>query len=328
MGQGSSTTITPIYKKKGGKIVKDTNLNDFIDSYTKFSDKIDNGTIDYKKLESEYIQRIKDFRHLISNIKKDIQKKGKATQKQLAEIKKLENLIKIHKEVLTEYYKVKGGIIGPGELLQRAIDFTFSGPRKFASAPFRKFLEENGNKDIAQIQIFRTPIFSVIDKVLNVISVGYWNLIKNKLAYDNLFHLYLVITLANGQQWRLEKNHIVEAKRESNKHDGLNVPIHRVITVNELIKNGEQLQGQDKFWHYRADTQNCQVFCYTLLKGSDLITQEAEDFILQDTETVISALPSFTQKIINKTTDFASSADILINGRAIKRKKKIRRRIR
>ena len=94
MGQGSSTTITPIYKKKGGKIVKDTNLNDFIDSYTKFSDKIDNGTIDYKKLESEYIQRIKDFRHLISNIKKDIQKKGKATQKQLARGTRLREVLK------------------------------------------------------------------------------------------------------------------------------------------------------------------------------------------------------------------------------------------
>ena len=221
----------------------------------------------------------------------------------------------------------RGGIISPRELLQRAIDFTFSGPRSFAARPFRKFLEEKGNKQIAEIQIFRTPIYGVIDKVLNVISFGYWYAVKDQLNYDNLFHLYMVVTLADGTQWRLEKNHIVEAKREHNKHGGLNIPItHHAPTVNELILNGEALQGKEAFWQYNAKNANCQVFVFTLLKGSNLDTREAEEFILQDTETAVGSLPQVTQRIINKVTDTAAQADILLHGRAIKRKKVVRKR--
>lgn len=214
--------------------------------------------------------------------------------------------------------KIKAGVLLP--VLYEAFKMTFD--RKIAPKAFREFLDRNGTKIITNIELYREPVKSVVQKVLNVISFGYWDQVKDQLKYDDVFHLYMVVTLDDGSSWRLEKNHIVQAKRYDNTFDGLNVPLKgKHLTLYEFINNGVNLAGRDVFYKYNAANNNCQVFCFTLLQGSGLDSEKAEEYILQDTEHIVRSLPNFTQNIINESTDLAAIGDVILNGYALRKKK-------
>jgi hypothetical protein len=120
----------------------------------------------------------------------------------------------------------------------------------------------------------------------------------------------------------MEKNEVVQVKPVRNMKSGLYVPINRPITVNQFFEGGKKILG-NRFWIYNAKSANCQVWVASMLLGSHLLTNEAKEFVIQDTETVISQLPAFTEKIINGTTDIASRFDILRHGYGIKKGGKV-----
>jgi hypothetical protein len=225
----------------------------------------------------------------------------------------------------------RGGVINPfkvgREALQRGIDFVFAGDGRRAPAQVRKFLHDHGNSKITSIKIFREPINRVIDKVVNIISLGYWQDIKNKLHYDNLFHLWMEVDLNDSTSWSMEKNEVVQVKDVKNKHGGIVIPLNRAISINEFFEGGKRILGNN-FWTYRAKDNNCQVWISSMLIGSGLLTEQAKNFIIQDTETLISQLPTLTERIINGTTDIAARFDILRHGSKLVKKirKKYNRR--
>ena len=71
-------------------------------------------------------------------------------------------------------------------------------------------LKKYWDYNIIGIIIEKSPIISAIDTALNLISFGKWAEAKKKYNYDDLYHLYLIITLdlRNGKTKRLllEKN--------------------------------------------------------------------------------------------------------------------------
>ena len=220
--------------------------------------------------------------------------------------------------------KVKAGFIDWFDIAYAGFKWLFD--RKIAPKPFRQFLEKNGSKKITNIEIFREPVKSVIQQVLNIISFGYWNQVKDSLNYDDIFHLYMVVTLDDNSEWRIEKNHVVQATRVFDQSGGLEVPLKgKDITLLEFVNNAVELLGQDKAFKYNAKDNNCQVWIFTLLRASNLDTEEAEEFILQDTDQIVGSLPYLAQDIINETTDLAGIGDIIIHGYALP-KKRIRRR--
>lgn len=209
---------------------------------------------------------------------------------------------------------VKAGFINPFELIKRGYDF-LKGAREHASPQVRKFLKENGDKTILKINLFRDPINSAIDKVINIISLGQWQKAKNKINVDDMFHLYMVLYLSDGSEWRLEKNEVVSATKVKNKV-GLNVDITPTLTVGQMFKNTENKIGKDNMWLYNAKNRNCQIWIRDMLKYNNLLTPDNEKFILQDTETAISHLPNIVEKVINATTDLGARADILRYGKS------------
>ena len=219
-----------------------------------------------------------------------------------------------------------GGFINPFKVakegLQRGIDFIFSGARNQASGPVRRFLEQHGNSKIKNITIFREPINKVVEKVTNVISLGYWQDIKDKLNYDNLFHLWMEVDLSDGTSWAMEKNEVIQFKPTKNRGErGLVILLKGPLTVNEFFAGGKRVL-KDKFWSYRARDNNCQVWISSMLLGSNLFSEASKEFILQDTETLLASLPTFTEGLINGVTDIAARVDILRNGSGIKYKRR------
>ena len=73
----------------------------------------------------------------------------------------------------------------------------------------RAILKNYGHNDIVQITVCRAPIHKMIDKTLNILSLGKWESLKRDSDYDRMFHLYMVIKLGNGHMIRLEKNQVI-----------------------------------------------------------------------------------------------------------------------
>jgi len=68
-----------------------------------------------------------------------------------------------------------------------------------------KFLKQNGDAKLINGNINRKPISSMINKVLNVLSLGQFQQNLDNTPYDKLFHLSLDIRLSNGKICKIEK---------------------------------------------------------------------------------------------------------------------------
>jgi len=136
----------------------------------------------------------------------------------------------------------------------------------------RKTIDQFGNEQIKSITIIRQPVQSFINKVFNALSFGQFQKKLDELPYDKLFHLRMVITLTSGKQIQVEKNEVINISTNITKHskqEGVEVPVSRTLTLNDLLKGGQE-KLKDKFFSYRAFDNNCQDFVMALLDGSNL----------------------------------------------------------
>lgn len=226
---------------------------------------------------------------------------------------------------LIDSHQNGGSIFSRGkEIITRAKAF-ITGARKSAPPVIKELLSKYGDNKILTIKVCREPIQSLIRKALNVISFGQFEKNLSKYIYDDLFHLYLVLTIENGDKVidiLMEKNQTVNVKINSKPvGDCFIVPYNSSsnLTINKLITNGEKLQG-DTYWVWSVDN-NCQVFVMNTLKGSNLYTSKLNDFVLQCASCVINGK---LKSLANGVVDFASRADILLHGKGINRKRAYR----
>ncbi len=209
--------------------------------------------------------------------------------------------------------------------------YAITGKQREGAPPnIRNLLEKFCNIRIKKIYICRTPIVSIIDKAINFISFGKWDQLKKKYNYDQMFHLFMILELdhPNAPYIKLEKNAVVSVDypKSINKDCGMNVNVSHNVTVGSMFENAQTAVGAD-IWKYNAKTNNCQIYISNLLKHSGIMNGELDKYINQSVEEIVSSLPSFAQKIINKVTDLGATADVLINGASkYKRRKKYKKR--
>ena len=191
------------------------------------------------------------------------------------------------------------------------IDF-FKG-RKGASPQVREFLQNYGNLEIIEMRVCRKPIQKVIDVILNIFSFAEWEKRKKKMHYDEIFHLYMLVKLSDGNTYLLEKNEVVVIKpyKVDPEADCTGIKLNKKLTLGQLIRNGELFQGSDKFWLYNAKYNNCQVFVMSLLFGSGLGDDKVYSFVKQNSEYLVNGI---LEKISNFTTDFAMRIHAMMYG--------------
>jgi hypothetical protein len=207
---------------------------------------------------------------------------------------------------------VKGGVQRVKDVLQ--------GVRKDAPPNVRKWLEKNGNRDILEVKICRKPVYSIIEKIANLISQGKWEANKEKLSYDKLFHLYAVFTFMDNIEgdecWQIEKNQVVEMKRGSWDQDGetetVDLGITQYHTMNKLVEGALKTVGE-KLWVYDARTQNCQYFMKWLFQYAGGWNDKVEKFVMQDVQGVLHGL-GYLGDVARKVTDIAAIADVALQG--------------
>jgi len=184
--------------------------------------------------------------------------------------------------------------------------------RTDAPPAVRSLLASQGDKKIQSMQVARSPIQSAVKGVINLISSGQLSENQKKLGYDDIFHLYLIITLDSGKSFKIERNEDVNVSGPSVSSDSqvMNVNV-KPVTLNEFINNGSKGSG---FWRYDARSNNCQKFVRDMLQGSGMLTSELNSFIQQDAAGLFESMP-LTEKIAKGLTDFKQRINILVGGK-------------
>jgi small nuclear ribonucleoprotein (snRNP)-like protein len=166
----------------------------------------------------------------------------------------------------------------------------------------KAILDRYGNQPIKSISIGRTPVQAVIQGIVK--NIG-------NVPYDNLFHLFIIITTENGTNVSLEKNArikmLLNPERPSER---LNLPVSN-LTINELYSNTESFMGE-RFYPYSSKGNNCQNFILSVLQANNILTPESIAFVKQDTDQVFQE-PMF-RKLANSVTDLGKVADIVFQG--------------
>jgi hypothetical protein len=205
-----------------------------------------------------------------------------------------------------------------------------SGPRKEAPPSVRKFLEEHQDDIITALYVCRVPIVKAIDTVLNIISFGKFASAKKKYGYDELFHLYLLVTLNTRQgpkSYLIERNQvfrITEAKPGDYGADKCMTvrTLRGGMKFGPLIENAAKSEPDGQFWLYDPLRHNCQDALISILQHSNLLTPELSAFVKQDAKELLSGDVS---KIARAITDIAAVGDIFIHGKGLERQMAMRR---
>lgn len=208
----------------------------------------------------------------------------------------------------------------PATVAGRVMDVA-QGVRNAYPPKVRDMLFKYGEGNVSRLMLRREPIQSFINKALNALTAGKWDRLREKYAYDKLFHLGLIATIEmpNGDtaQLLVEKNEVInvsESFSANPKTQYLEVPVSSGITFRELMNNGQRVAG-DKWFVYDAFNANCQMFIMAILDGNNLTTPAAKAFVLQPLEELVKELPASTSKIARTLTDVAGLANVAIYGR-------------
>lgn len=174
------------------------------------------------------------------------------------------------------------------------------GLRKGPSPKVRDITKKYKDWKIIDYSICRIPLTSKIEAVLNLVTLGHIHEDLKERDYDNLYHLFMLVKIISpdGSKTKrilLEKNEIVEVTEKiPSLKTSKCIPVEGPsISIGELLLNGEDFQGKNKFWLYDARNNNCQVFIMSLVNGNKLrctdcgTMDDLRNFVKQDVEDLL-----------------------------------------
>ena len=183
--------------------------------------------------------------------------------------------------------------------IRKILDFKELVPQNVKTA-----LNKIGSNKIISARVGRTPVQAIIQGALKTVA---------NVPYDDLFHLFIELTLDNGQKWVLEKiERINLVKEDRTKKQGAeftsSFPVNK--SVDELFQNTKNRMG-DKFLPYQSASNNCQYFIMGVLDGNGLNNAERASFVKQDTKAIFEKNPAL-RKFANTLTDIGGYGNALI----------------
>lgn len=222
--------------------------------------------------------------------------------------------------------KAYNEVVNPQSVLRKRIGDITTGIRKEYPPKARSMIQKYADAEIVELVLRRDPIESFINKALNAITAGAFETAKKELNYDKLYHLSLVVGVKkDGVRTNLvvEKNQVIRiavASLPTPKTEFQNVPVTKKISFSAFMNRGEVAAGSS-FFLYDAFTNNCQMFIEGLLRANGMLSPAAKTFILQNTDSLLKRLPSYTSAVARALTDVAALADVALYGKG---KRKLR----
>jgi hypothetical protein len=162
-----------------------------------------------------------------------------------------------------------------------------------------------GDVPITRLQVIKNKINPYITQTLNYIS---------SQNFDALYHLGLIVHLANGKSVILEKRSsiVIREKYTLKNRELQDVQIPNDLTLNVLLKGAFDKVG-NKLFLYSGFNNNCQNFVLHILKWNNLLnSNDLKQFIKQDTEAIFKN-PN-VRKLVNTVTDIGGVYDNVKDG--------------
>lgn len=183
----------------------------------------------------------------------------------------------------------------------------------------RNILKKVGTQTIKSITIKRTPVSGLLTGALSFFSLGKFGKRLEK-SFDELFHLFIEITLDNNQKVILEKNEVINMETNpKSRPDTESKLVNSQMpqsTLDEMLNNTEQYMGQKNFFGYSARDNNCQDFIVAFFKSNDIGDESDISFIKQDTKSLFKNLPAL-RKLSNTITDIGATANVITTGKGV-----------
>ena len=187
-----------------------------------------------------------------------------------------------------------------------------------------------GSYPIVNLQVRKQPIISIIDKMINLISLNKYQEIKDKSkSFDKLYHLFVVVgvKLPNNEVKNIliEKNQSINISQDipevtkDTMRLTIAIPNKFNLTLNDLLTNTLNKVGSDRFFIYRpfndqTNGGNCQRFISDVLDSNGLLGQSYSKWILQDITELVKGLPRYVKYFSKGVTDFASTLEKAVGG--------------
>jgi hypothetical protein len=186
-----------------------------------------------------------------------------------------------------------------------------------------KLLKKYGDEKVMKVEACRLPIDSMTKRLLNVVSLGAFNKAIKDLNYDEVFHLYLKITIPSGTFY-IEKNQRLNLgkmgkpyHKKSNKIECRAIKLLGKKSLKDMFSHLEAALGE---WAYRynAIKYNCQNFVSTLLDSLDepRKTQKIKSFVNANSGEDLIKSP-LLRRIAQTVTDAASLGQQAVLGNGI-----------
>jgi len=187
-------------------------------------------------------------------------------------------------------------------------------------ASARATIEKYGDYWINGIVVKRHAIPSHIHNAVEALSKIQGTTLP---PYDKLFHLGMVLDLRHPPDQpvsiQVDKNatiYVGKPKERRSDDERIQVPTPTPpVTLYEFLNKGLEYMGNERFFKYSAFSTNCQNFVKGMLEANGVNTQEANDFVLQDTRAILAELPDWVEPVVQRVTDTAAQIEELAGGR-------------
>ena len=214
---------------------------------------------------------------------------------------------------------IKSGVNKVKTLFDRRLSFNNTSKRT---------LEKYGNLPIINITLYKRPLHKMIDKILNLISLGKWNKTKEELDFDKLYHVGLIFNLEGNKKVLVEKIEEVTITDSLAGTAGdtqfLALPQPKKETLDTVIMKALQENGNERFFGYsglgngNTPRNNCQDFMKMVLQSVGSWSPAAEKFIYQDVSELEKRTPTYVKTIADTVTDLSNVASKLLgNGKFV-----------
>ena len=177
----------------------------------------------------------------------------------------------------------------------------------------KKMIEQYGDKFIDSIEVKRTPIMKILDKVINFISLGTYNKAKNG-KFDDLFHLAMIVKIGSNNIV-VEKNEVINISKSysmTDKTETIPVPMNgQKLTLRQLLDNSERARGKEQYFFYNGIKNNCQDAVISWLKSSKLGNPQVYEWVKQDITEIVDGMPSYVSPVMNAVTNLGARVNAL-----------------
>ena len=126
-------------------------------------------------------------------------------------------------------------------------------------------------------------------KIGQILTLGQWKHQQQKLGYDSIFHLYVIVELET-RTIRIEKNSRVEISNNVKLgQDNRYFDNIEAVSLQLLFDIIEEYVGSEKMYRYDPFSTNCQHFVISLLDAVGLADSDTVEFVLQDAKELVES---------------------------------------